>query len=240
MVVNKRSLLLRNKIKKCKGKDRIEDLTSIQIDEELFKDISKTLTKQIDWENFTKKYATVGNVLKIVGMGVFLTASVTIPNLPLALKPFLNNQRKSEYEAWKRFNIRYLKRALERLEKQKLVEIYEEDGTQIVKITGAGQRKILKFAIDELAIEKPKMWNGKWTLISYDIPNNLKTRREIFQEYLKAWGFYPLHESVYLHAWPCEKQVEFLRQYLGIGEFVRSFIITRIENDKVFRDYFGV
>lgn len=111
---------------------------------------------------------------------------------------------------------------------------------QVAKITKSGRRKVLKFALDELAVEKPKIWDGKWTLISYDIPKNQKHRRAIFLEYLKAWGFYPLHESVFLHAYPCEKQVEFLREYLGIGEYVRIFTATKIENDKLFKDFFGV
>ena len=206
----------------------------------LFEDISQTLAKQIDHEVFIKKYAPVADVLKLVGVGLFVASSLVLPNLPLALKPFLDHQRKNEYRIWKRFNIPYLKRTLERLEKQKLVKISEEDGIQIVRITGAGQSRILKYALDELAVEKPRIWNGKWTLVSYDIPNNLKKLREIFQEYLKAWGFYPLHESVFLHAYPCEKQVEFLRSYLGIGENVRIFSVSKIENDAVFKDFFGV
>lgn len=227
------------KLKKRNKKTRVEDLPT-QIPEDLFKEISSTLTKQIDWEDFTKKYARAADVLKLVGIGVFLAGSVIIPNLPLALKPILDYQRRKEYEAWKRFNIPNLKRTLRRLESQKLVEIVEENGMQTIKITGAGQRKILKFAINELAVEKPKFWDGKWTLVSYDIPTNLKTIRRILQEYLKAWGFYPLHESVYLHAYPCEKQVEFLRAYLGVGKYVRIFSISKIENDKVFKDFFEV
>lgn len=223
-----------------KEKSRIEDLDVSEINPRLMEDISKTLTKQIDWENFTAKYAKVGDVLKLVGVGLFVAGSIVAPNLPLALKPFLDHKKKQEYELWKRFNFPYLKRTLKRLEEQKLVEITEEDGMQVAKITKSGRRKVLKFALDELAVEKPKIWDGRWTLISYDIPKNLKHQRAVFLEYLKAWGFYPLHESVFLHAYPCEKQVEFLREYLGIGEYVRIFTVTKIENDKLFKDFFGV
>lgn len=222
-----------------KSKQNAEKV-SIVIDQSLFVDISKTLAKQIDYELLTKKYARVADVLKLVGAGLFVASSMVIPNLPLALKPFLDHQKKEESRVWKRFNIPYLKRTLERLEKQKLVEISDDNGMQVVKITGLGQSRILKYAIDELAVEKPRIWNGKWTLVSYDIPNNLRTQREILQEYLKAWGFYPLHESVFLHAYPCDKQVEFLRSYLGIREDVRIFSVSKIENDGVFKDFFGV
>lgn len=236
--VNSKQAVNLERIKQEKKKDKQQ--SPIEIDKSLFENVSKTLAKQIDYEIFTKKYAPVADVLKLVGAGLFIASSMVIPNLPLALKPFLDHQRKNEYRAWKRFNIPYLKRTLERLEKQKLVEIDEEDHMQIVKITGAGQNRILKFALNELAVEKPRIWIGKWTLVSYDVPDNLETQREMLQEYLKAWGFYPFHKSVFLHAYPCEKQVEFLRAYLGIGKYVRILNVSKIENDQLFRNYFGV
>lgn len=224
---------------KRKPKSRIEDIPAT-IKNSTLADVSETLTKQIDKEIFEKKYAPIKIVLTLVGAGLFLGASVVMPNLPLALKPFLDYQKKKEFEIWKRFNIPYLKRTLERLEKQKAVELDAKDGMQIVKITDAGKRKILKFALDELAVEKPKIWDGRWYLVSYDIPGELHRLRTIFREYLKAWGFYPLHESVFLHAYPCEKQVEFLREYLGLGKYIRILKVSQIERDKQFKDYFGV
>lgn len=226
------------KMKTRKRKTRVEDHVLNPISDILLQDISKTLAKQIDKENFNKKYARVADILKLVGVGVFVAGSLVIPNLPLALKPFIRNN--NDYEVWKRFNIPYLKRTLNRLEKQKLVEITEEDNLQIVKITEAGKRRILKFAIDELSVEKPNIWDGRWILVSYDMPSKLKNERKIFLEYLKAWGFYPLHESVFLHAYPCEKQIDFLRVYLGVGQYIRIFIVSKIENDKPFREFFGV
>lgn len=232
----KYSLKFRNR--KPKKKSHIENQLVSGINDSLIKEVSRSLAKQINREIFDKKYASAKIVLKLVGTGIFLAASIAMPNLPLALKPFLT--KRDDYEAWKRFNIPYLKRTLGRLEKQKLVEIGEENGTQTVKITNAGKRKILKFAIDELQIEKPKIWDGKWRMVSYDIPKNQEGVRKAFREYLKVWRFYPFHESLFLHAYPCGKQVEFLREYLGIGEHVRILHVYKIENDRLFRDFFDV
>ena len=110
--------------------------------------LAKTLVRQIDKEVFEKKYAPVKAILKLVGVGAFLMAAMIMPGLPLVLKPFIDEKRKEEYEVWKRFNIPYLKRTLLRLEKQKLVEIAEEDGRQGVKITNKGKQKIIKMAVD--------------------------------------------------------------------------------------------
>ncbi len=210
-----------------------ENLSQEKADE-----LAKILSKQIDKEIFDRKYAPAREILKLVGAGVFLAASIAIPNLPRALKPSLKSE--NEFEVWKRFNIVYLKRTLRRLEKEKLVEFDEVDDKQVVKITENGRKRIVRLALDELEIKKPKFWDKRWRLISFDLPEKLTTERKIFVEYLKAWGFYPLHKSVYLHAYPCLKEIDFLREYLRVGEYVRLFIVACIENDNLFRDYFGV
>jgi len=223
-------------IKKRAKRQKIEDLPLPSAEKLDF--LASTLAKQIDDEIFAKKYVSTREVLKIIGAGLFLGASLMAPNLPKALKPYAKDS--ADFELWKRFNIPYLKRTLHRLEKQKLVESSEENGKQIVKITDSGRRRVLKFALDEIEIKKPKKWDGKWVLVSYDIPEHLASIRNFFSDYLKFWGFYPLQESVWLHAYSCEKEVDFLREYLGIGEHVRVMIVSKIENNQVFRDFFGV
>ncbi len=202
--------------------------------------LAEQLSRQIDKKVFEKKYAPVKDVLLLVGAGAFLMTSVAVPNLPMLLKPFLTEQSKNEYEVWKRFNIPYLKRTLERLEKQKLIEITQENGIQVIKITDAGKTKVLKYGIDSLVIEKPKRWDKTWHLVSYDFPKEVKAVGEAFREQLRVWNFYPIHESVMLHAYPCEPQLEFLRQYLGLREYVRIFTVTKIESDQTFQDFFDV
>ncbi|MBI2613281.1 MAG: hypothetical protein HYW62_00695 [Candidatus Levybacteria bacterium] len=210
------------------------------MDNDKIDQLAKILVRKIDKEVFERKYAPVKTILKLVGAGAFLMAAMIMPGLPLALKPFMDEKRKEEYEVWKRFNIPYLKRTLLRLEKQKLVEIADEDSRQVVKITNQGKQKIIKMALDELTVEKPKIWDGKWRLVSFDLPETKAQQRKRFVEYLSVWGFYPLHKSVYLHAYPCFKQVEFLREYMNVGEYVRNFTVSKIENDKLFKDFFGV
>lgn len=225
-------------IKHREKKYHIEDLPISEALESSIGEIAKSLSRQIDKDLFNKKYARVADILKLAGAGAFLAASIAIPNLPRIIKPFLADE--NEYETWKRFNIPYLKRTLERLEKEKLVQINDEEKYQVVEITDRGRRRILKYAIDEISIEKPINWDHTWRLVSYDVPANLRHIRRIFREYLGVWGFYPLHESVYLHAYPCGKQIDFLRAYLGIEKYVRIFYVYKIENDKNFRDFFGV
>jgi hypothetical protein len=211
---------------------KVRKMSPRQIDK-----LSTILAKQIKDDIFERKYAPVKEVLKLVGMGLFMAGAITFRKLPKSIeKLFIED----EYEVYKRFNIPYLKRTLERLQRQKLVEIGEIQGKQIVKITEAGKERILKYALDELAVKKPRIWNELWYIVSYDIPEYMDYERRTFRSYLRAWGFYRLQHSVYLHAYPCKEQVEFLREYLGISKFVSIFTVTEIENNRAFRDYFGL
>ena len=149
------------------------------MDSEKIDQLARVLSRQIDKEAFTKKYAPAKEVLTLVGAGAFLIGAMLMPNLHRALKPFLAEAEENERETWKRFNIPYLKRTLQRLEKQKLIEFDDEEGgMQIIKITDRGRQKILKIALDELVIKKPKFWDGKWRLVSFDLPEKLATTRK--------------------------------------------------------------
>ena len=221
-------------MKKRKKRDIVGQ---IKIPREKIDYLAKTLSKQINKELFEKKCAPAKEILKLVGAGFFFAGSLVAPNLPQLLK---SHYQKNEHESYRRFNLPYLKRTLARLAKQKVVQISQENGQEVVKITDKGRIKILRCSLDEIEIKKPKDWDRKWLLASYDIPQELNSQRKIFQDYLNIWGFYPLHQSLYLHAYPCEKEVQFLKEYLGVGKYVRLFTVSAIENDRPFRKYFNV
>jgi DNA-binding PadR family transcriptional regulator len=222
-----------------KKKQRIEDITLSNLKEHQIETIAKALTKQVAEEISENKYIPIKVVLLLASLGVFTAATLAIPTLPAVLKPFLATSKK-DYEVWKRFNIPYLKRILNRLHAQKLIEIGEENDMQIVRITEVGKRRILRYSLDKIVIQKPKKWDKKWRLVSYDIPLKFENLRNRFREYLRAWGFFPYQESVFIHAYTCEKQVDFLREYFGISEHVRILIATKIEHDTPFRKFFGI
>jgi len=46
----------------------------------------------------------VKEVLMLLGAGTFLAASIVMPNLPMVLKPFLDEKKKREENEWKKFN----------------------------------------------------------------------------------------------------------------------------------------
>jgi len=220
-----------------KGKDKRE----IPLPEEkILQEIALTLKRKIIRQEREIKYAKVKDVLIILASGTLLATSFIMPGVAKILPNPLSDYEK-DWEEWKRFNPSFLRRTLERLKKQKLVKVREgENGLTTIEITSAGKRKILKYALEDLEIAKPNFWDGKWRLIIYDIPHYNRHLSNLLSQTLKNLGFWQLQKSVYLIPYPCQPQVEFLREYFGLGDNVLILEVNKIENDKPFRDYFGI
>ena len=214
-------------------------MTKQQINEnQLLKELTSILLKKQNEEKLDQRYEKLKRILLLLAKGATLTTIISAPGTAILFKNI--DWNKSDRDEWKLFNEYYLKRTLKRLEKQKIIEIDQEGNQGVVKITEAGRKRILKFGLESITVAKPSRWDRRWRMIFYDVTENQKTSRDAFRQYLKAVGFYPLQDSVYIHAYPCEKEIEFLKYYLGIGSEVRIILAEKIENDAQFRKFFGV
>lgn len=175
----------------------------------------------------------------MLGAGTFLAASMLMPGLPLIAKPFLDQKRKKEQKEWNKFNTWRLRQILKRLHDQKLVEISEESGVPIVRINDKGRKKLLRYNIDKLTLEK-KQWDGKWRIIIYDIFSAKQQERRVFRRALKNMKFLLLQKSVYLTPYTCHDEIEYVRQVCHIDSEVIILTVKSLENEEAYRQYFGL
>lgn len=186
------------------------------------------------WEkekaNTAKRHPSHAEILKLLAAGAVIGLSLVIPTLPVAIAPFTIDRR--------RYKGRYFNQTIKRLKQQKLVEVVEEHGQIIVRITQNGKLRSLKYKLDELKIPKLKAWDNKWRVVIFDIPEHRKRMREIFRMHLKKLGFYPLQKSVWLHAFPCFDEIEFLRQIYHVGENVTYIIGEPFESTDALKRHF--
>ncbi len=182
---------------------------------------------------FEGKYAPVKHVLALVAAGTTFQKFLSNPKW----RPE-EEDKSREADMLRRYNPYYVRRAIDRLKKQKLIERLAEGAG--VGATTTGKRKILKYALEDLVIPKPKSWDGKWRLVIYDVDASRASLRNIFRSMLKRLGFFKLQNSVWLYPYPCEKEVRFLRDYYGVGSEVVYVIAHKIENDGAYRQHFGL
>lgn len=202
--------------------------------------LSALLEKQIRKEEIHRRYAPVKHILTLLGVAGVVGLSLISPSAAVLAKPFLDEEQKKRYGVWKQYNPSYLRSSIKRLQNRKYVEITEQGGEEVVTLTETGKRRILKYALNDLSIEKPKQWDGRWRIVIYDVESGKKYLRDVFREALRSLRFYKLQESVWIYPYPCEKQVTFLKEYYGVGNEVLYVVATTLEDDIPYRDYFGL
>lgn len=189
------------------------------------------------------QYPSTKEILYLLGMGVLLTASIVMPGLGYADRALHKAKRKYDWDQnqkeWKKFNLKLLRRNLKRLQNQKIVKIVIENKQETLKLTQKGHTKYLTFKLEELSL-KGKSWDGKWHLVIYDINKLKRSAQDSFRRILKQINFFPLQKSVYLTPYKCTDEVVYLREYFHIGEEVLLLEINKLENEKFYKDYFGL
>ena len=146
--------------------------------------LSAILTKNIQQEEIHRRYASIKRILTGIGVAGVIGLSFMAPTAILLAKPFLDEKKQRESNSWKHYNPSYLRRSIHRLQKQKLVEVRYKDEIEITILTQLGKRRILKYALNELSIETPKQWDGRWRMIIYDVDEKKKNYETLFDEHL--------------------------------------------------------
>ena len=135
-------------------------------------------------------------------------------------------------EEWKKIDRDSLKRAIRSLYKSKLVDSKDnDDGTTTLVLSGKGKQVALKFNLENIQIKKQHQWDKYWRIVISDIPEKRKILRESLRMHLKNMNFIELQKSVYVHPYPCEKEVEFIIEFFDLRRFVRFIVAKSIDNE---------
>ncbi len=226
-----KKLVRKNKLKKLTRKFGAKlELTNIDWDkvEKIFiqsrDQIKRSLVKDKD------RNPHVGEILTLLAGGAIIAMSFVVPTLPMALAPFIMGK--------KGYKQGLFDQTIYRLKKQKLVEIFEENGQTLVKITQEGKVRALKYKLSDIQVKKPKSWDKLWRIVIFDIPEKYKYVREMFRDHLKGMGFYMLQKSVWVYPYPCFDEIEFLRQIYKVEINVTYILAKSIENSEYLADNF--
>src|SRR3989344_571401 len=142
---------------------------------------------------------------------------------------------------WNKINRQALKRAIRSLYESKLVDMRDGAGDAVKMIlTENGKKKALEYEIDEMIIKTPKIWDRKWRIIIFDIPEKYKKIREAMRQHLKRLGFYKLQKSVFVLPYECCNEIEFLIEFYNIRSYVRQIVAEKIDNELHLKEIFKI
>jgi DNA-binding transcriptional regulator PaaX len=181
------------------------------------------------------RQAVMDGVLRFVAGGGFLTTVLLAPN---AAQMFDKPLTKLLARLDERSRDRELRRAVHYMKQRGLITYETRDYQNGIRLTPKGKKKLEERNIDALAIARPDAWDEKWRLVFFDIPEDLKTRRNALSRRLRWLGFQQLQKSIWIHPFPCRSELEALTEYIGIRKFVTYVEISQIDGDPQLRRRF--
>lgn len=119
-----------------------------------------------------------------------------------------------------------------RLKDEGYLEEVEKNGRKRLKTTLKGKAKISRF------LKKDKVWDKKWRVVIFDIPEEKKTMRDFFRRKLRAIGFRILQESVWISPHNTASQIEILIDLCDAKKYVHYLLVEELDNKDVLMQLF--
>lgn len=170
-------------------------------------------------------------ILKGLVAGGFIAACFVLPGLAQVVTLFNPRGAKDRYRVL---------RTLKRLKKEKLVNIYERDGTEVVEITEQGKKRILEYDLDAMKIKVPRKWNGWWHVVTFDIPERHKKARDAVSRKVRELGLYAIQKSLFISPYPCKDEIDFIGEFFGVRKYIIYMRAKDPEGEEKLRLHFDV
>lgn len=185
-----------------------------------------------------KKEPLALSILKAIGVAGMVLVALSSPYGGAAVIKEI--QRRSKYNEYRYKRAQFMS-ALWYLRKKKYVEVMGQEGTELkIKITAKGVEKMKRFDFDNLKLSKSNLWDQKWRIVIFDIPEKKKYARDVLRNKLVELGFYKLQNSVWTCPWDCIDEIVFIRKFLEIEPYVSIVLADAIDEEMKIRRKFNI
>jgi DNA-binding transcriptional regulator PaaX len=171
-------------------------------------------------------------VLMLVAVGGVAFGGALIPGILKVI---------NEFDSDNDYSDKKVKNAVEALRRRKFIKIIKnKDGKIKVKLTNKGKKRIKDIFINDLKICKPKVWDKKWRILIFDIPNKMPVDRNYFRSKIKKLGFYQFQGSVWFYPYPCEDEILAIAEFFKVSEYIEIIIAKHVLHEKELKEYFKI
>lgn len=126
---------------------------------------------------------------------------------------------------------------INKLIKRGWIKKIDKNGKKFLKLTRDGQLEAL---VSKMKLEKNevKIWDGKWRIVIFDIPEAARLHRDKLRWLLKRNGFMLLQASVFISPYALNREsLDYLRMSKLIG-YIRILKVEELDNDSDMRRLF--
>ena len=107
-----------------------------------------------------------------------------------------------------------------------------KDGRTItIELTKKGKEIARGYQFVDMRVAHQKKWDKKWRFVLFDVPVKDSHARDILRDKLKRMDFFQIQKSVWVHPYPCEKEIGVVAEFLGVQRYILVFT-GRVNNEK--------
>ncbi len=128
------------------------------------------------------------------------------------------------------------KHAIERLIRQGLIRKRGEHAS----ITNRGLLLIDNAISRNRKALDSQVWDQKWRIVSYDIPESHKLLRDTVRRVLKRAGFIKFQQSIWIFPYECAELAQLIREETKLGNYILYGVLERVEDEKRLRKHFSL
>ena len=136
-----------------------------------------------------------------------------------------------QYDHFRDKNKIKFSREIYRLKQAGIIKEYLKGKERCIQLTKKGGKRLQKYTLSALEVEKPSKWDGKWRMVIFDIPDTKRNARDFLRRKLEDLGFFKLQESVYVFPFECIAQIDYLKKTYYIAPYVQYILADRIETE---------
>jgi phenylacetic acid degradation operon negative regulatory protein len=111
------------------------------------------------------------------------------------------------------------------------------EGSVLISLSEKGKLRALNYAFRRLETRREK-WDGKWRMVSFDIPNQYTKGRKALVYRLKSGGFYELQNSFFIYPYDCEREIKMLVNLFKIEKYIIFGLLESLDNQDVLIRHF--
>ena len=176
----------------------------------------------------------VDAMLKLVAFSGVLSVGIVAPNaiqaLDKPLKIFFSKLDKRSREREYYRLVRYMRQ-------QNLLS--PVDNTKNYQhgliLSEKGLKRVKQANINSLTIDMQDVWDEKWRIVLFDIPEVSKRNRDYFTTKLKSLGFVQLQRSVWIHSFPCREKIASITEHCGVRKYITYIETSHIDSSNILK-----
>lgn len=129
-------------------------------------------------------------------------------------------------------------RAAKGLEKKGYIALTKTEEGWLLKLLPNGRKYAKQIVFENLKLPKPKIWDGKWRLFSFDIPEENKNARNMLRSKLKSLGCYNIQRSLFVYPYDCKRELQSIARHYDVLKYTLFAEVFYIDLDKELRKFF--